>query len=271
MITEGGTLLFPLSEHAIMGVSGVLRALPFIIRGLARYLRMLRDDPPDLVVLVDYPGLHLIMGRLARKRGIPVLHYIAPQYWAWAPWRMNRYRHCVDATLTILPFESAFYERAGLPAKYVGHPLLDELETEPSEPSEPPDSVPAAPMLCMLLGSRRSEITTNAGPFVAMARRLRADFPDLRFVAPHTSDRRAALIRDLLGAEGAQDLIEVVVGPPHSPAPGGASRPREIGHRITGVLSARRPRRSSSTSARGCSRSGPTRGSSPCRGSPFPT
>lgn len=208
MEEHGGALLYPLSQHAIMGVSGVLRALPFIIRALARYLRLLRDDPPDLVILVDYPGLHLIMGRLARRRGIPVLHYIAPQYWAWASWRMQRYRHCMDATLTILPFEAAFFEESGVSAEYVGHPLLDQMAHADPGAVETGDR----PMLCMMPGSRRSEITTNVPAFVRMARKLRADFPDLRIVAPHTREPRAALIASLLEAEGASELIEVQVG-----------------------------------------------------------
>lgn len=209
MQEHGGVLLYPLSQHAIMGVSGVLRALPFIIRALATYLRTLRDDPPDLVVLVDYPGLHLIMGQLARKRGIPVLHYIAPQYWAWAPWRMRRYRGCMDATLTILPFEASFYADAGVTAEYVGHPLLDQLEL----PSADHTTERADAWLCLLAGSRRSEIANNIPHLVEMARRLRPDFPNLRFVAPHTVERRAAMIRSLLRDHGAEDLIEVHVGP----------------------------------------------------------
>lgn len=211
MEQEGGELLFPLSEQAIMGLSGVLRAFPFIVRALAHFLRLLRTDPPDLVVLVDYPGLHVIMGQLARRHGVPVLHYIAPQYWGWAPWRLKRYRRCVDANLTILPFEVPFYESAGVPSEYVGHPLLDHLEAHPPEPGAV-EAVRARPTVCLLPGSRRSELEANVAAYVALARRLQRDHPDLRFVLPQVDDRRAELIRTLLAAENA-DLIEFHIGP----------------------------------------------------------
>ena len=106
MVTQGGELLWPLSENPIMGVAGVLSALPWLLRAERRFERLLREDPPDLCILIDYPGLHMIMARACRRAGVPVIHYIAPQYWAWAPWRVHRYRRCIDATLTILPFES---------------------------------------------------------------------------------------------------------------------------------------------------------------------
>jgi len=206
MQRAGGTLVFGLSEHGIMGLAGVLRALPLLIRATARFIRLLRDDPPDLVVLVDYPGLHLVFGRLARRHGVPVLHYVAPQYWGWAPWRMKRYRGCVDGSLTILPFEGAFFARVRLPTAYVGHPVLDHIAAEPSDPVAVA-AVRERATVCLLPGSRRSELVTNLQPYVEIARRLRRDHPELRFVLPHTDPRRAPMIREMLDALGA-DFIE---------------------------------------------------------------
>ena len=141
----GADVRFALSEHAVMGVVGVLKQLPLILRAYAGFLRLLRDDPPDLVVLVDYPGLHLVMAKACRRRGVPVLHYVAPQYWAWGPWRMRRYRRAVDATLTILPFETEFFARQGVPSAYIGHPLLDELRDAPPDADENGESAPPDP------------------------------------------------------------------------------------------------------------------------------
>ena len=133
---------------------------------------MLRDDPPDLVVLVDYPGLHLVMAKAAKRRNIPVLHYIAPQYWAWGPWRMRRYRRAVDATLTILPFETEFFRRQKVPAAYIGHPLLDEIADEPPEQSMV-DAVRARKTLVIMPGSRRAEIQANLGGMLLLVSELR--------------------------------------------------------------------------------------------------
>jgi lipid-A-disaccharide synthase len=143
---------------------------------------------------------------------VPVLHYIAPQYWAWAPWRLRRYRRAVDATLTILPFEPRFYDRLRLPAAYVGHPLLDHLAAHPAAPSDVA-AVRAQPTVALLPGSRRAEIELHLPAMVELARHLRADHAELRFALPHVDPARAALISDLLARLGGSDLIEFHPGP----------------------------------------------------------
>jgi len=198
----GAEVRFGLSEHAVMGVVGVLKQLPLILRAFADFLRLLRDDPPDLVVLVDYPGLHLVMAKACKRRGIPVLHYIAPQYWAWGPWRMRRYRRAVDATLTILPFETEFFRRHRVPAAYIGHPLLDELAEQPPDP-DAVQLVRARRTLVILPGSRRAEIEANLRGLLGIADALRARDPELRVVIPHKNPRRTELIRSVLADAGA--------------------------------------------------------------------
>lgn len=205
LAAAGVDVLYPLSDRAVMGLSGVLRSLPFILGAVRRFLAMLDENPPDLVVLVDYPGLHLVLARLAKKRGIPVLHYIAPQYWAWGPWRMQRYKRSVSATLTILPFETAFFEADGIPSQYVGHPLLD-------QPTLPETTPPTDPYLCLLPGSRRREILLNLPGMVRAATALRKQHPQLDVILPHVDPRRAPLIRQILSQHGG-DFIQFREGP----------------------------------------------------------
>lgn len=205
LAAAGAELRFHLSDHAVMGVRGVLRQLPLILRAFASYLRLLRDDPPDLVVLVDYPGLHVVMAKAARRRKVPVLHYVAPQYWAWGPWRMRRYRRAVDATLTILPFESAFFRRHRVPATYIGHPLLDELAQHPPDAAAVA-AVRARRTLVLLPGSRAAEITGNLPGMLRTAEALRAREPSLRVVLPHKNPRRTPLLRELLAGLGAEHV-----------------------------------------------------------------
>ena len=211
LAAAGATVRIQLSEHAVMGVRGVLRQLPLILRAYADFLRLLRDDPPDLVVLVDYPGLHLVMAKACKQHGIPVLHYVAPQYWAWGPWRMRRYRRAVDATLTILPFETAFFGRFRVPAAYIGHPLLDDLAAHPL-PATEVAAVRARRTLVLLPGSRRHEITSNLPGMLRIAEALRAREPSLRVVLPHKNPRRTALLRELLAAHDAP-FVEHHEGP----------------------------------------------------------
>ncbi|MBL8756643.1 MAG: lipid-A-disaccharide synthase [Planctomycetes bacterium] len=202
LAAAGADVRFQLSEHAVMGVVGVLKQLPLILRAFATFLRQLRDDPPDLVVLVDYPGLHVVMAKAARRAHVPVLHYVAPQYWAWGPWRMRRYRRAVDATLTILPFETAFFARFRVPASYIGHPLLDELAAHPPA-ADAVAAVRARRTLVLMPGSRRAEIEANLPGMLAVARALRAREPGLRVVLPHKNPRRTVLLRERLAAHDA--------------------------------------------------------------------
>lgn len=197
LAAAGANVRFPLSEHAVMGVGGALRELPRILRAFATFLRLLRDDPPDLVVLVDYPGLHVVMAKACRRARVPVLHYVAPQYWAWGPWRMRRYRRAVDATLTILPFETAFFRRFRVPAAYIGHPLLDDL-AHAAPDAAAVAAVRARPTLVLLPGSRCAEIAANLPGMLQVARALRAEHGDVRVVLAHKDPRRTPMIRDLL-------------------------------------------------------------------------
>ena len=206
LVDAGATVRFHLSDHAVMGFFGVLRQLPLILRAFADFLRLLRDDPPDLVVLVDYPGLHLVMAKACKRAGVPVLHYVAPQYWAWGPWRMRRYRRAVDATLTILPFETSFFRRFAVPASYIGHPLLDELAGAPPDPSQVA-TIRRRRTLVLMPGSRSAEIRTHLPGMLQVARTLHQREPGLRIVVPHKNPRRAALLRELLAQH--RDGLEV--------------------------------------------------------------
>ena len=117
-------------------VLGFLGHLPRYFGVVRRFDRMLRELRPAAVVLVDSPGLHFILARLACWRGVPVVYYICPQIWAWAPWRRGRILRYTDLLLSILPFETEVFANARVPVEFVGHPLGDELAAVPPEAGE---------------------------------------------------------------------------------------------------------------------------------------
>jgi len=94
---------------------------------IRKFYWLLRERPPRALVLVDYPGLHFILARLARWRGVPVVYFICPQIWGWAPWRRSKIIRLTDLLMVILPFEEDLYRNPRTPVVYVGHPLADEL------------------------------------------------------------------------------------------------------------------------------------------------
>ncbi len=130
---------------------------------IRRFWWHIREDPPSAIVLVDYPGLHFILARIARARGIPVIYYICPQIWAWAGWRRPKILRLTDLLMVILPFEVELYRNPKTAVAYVGHPLADELLRAGAEAAAPAIREelalpPGGKLIGVFPGSRRQEI-----------------------------------------------------------------------------------------------------------------
>lgn len=118
---------FDLNQLSVMGFVEVLKRLPFFIGVMRRMETLLDEWNPHRVLLVDYPGFNLRLASKAAKRGIPVTYYISPQIWAWGKGRIRRIVKSVQQMLVLFEFEAALYERHGMEAEFVGHPLVDEI------------------------------------------------------------------------------------------------------------------------------------------------
>lgn len=125
MAAAGAQLSVRMEGLSAFGLSEVVTKIPAHYRLLRQLRREFAEGQWDLVILIDYPGFHLRVAESARRAGIKVLYYIAPQLWAWAPGRARRFAGAVDRMAVVLPFETAFFARAGIRADYVGHPLVD--------------------------------------------------------------------------------------------------------------------------------------------------
>jgi len=167
-------LAFDHREYAVIGFTGVLASLPRFA-ALERRLRSLIRDA-DLFVAIDYPGLNLRLCAEAKRRGVPVLYYIAPQVWAWGEGRVARIRVHVDRLAAVLPFEEAFFRDRGVNVEYVGHPFL--VDHELPEPNA--ENTRAG--LALLPGSRIGEVRAILPVMLAAATRLRARHPALELV-----------------------------------------------------------------------------------------
>lgn len=129
---------------ASMGVSWVQNIFAFVAL-VRRVYKLLLDDPPDAFLLVDMPGFNFVLARLARWHQVPVVYYICPQIWAWAPWRRRKILKLTDLLMVIFPFEVDYYQDEDHQVVFVGHPLGDSLRAEP-----PPEEL--ARNLCEELG-----------------------------------------------------------------------------------------------------------------------
>jgi len=127
MKRAGMELVRHISSMSFMGFVEVVRHLG-LIRETERTLALLLEQrPPDVVVLIDYPGFNLRFARKVKQKGIRVLYYISPQVWAWRPGRVKTMRRLVDRMKVVFPFEVELYRREGVDVEFVGHPLVETL------------------------------------------------------------------------------------------------------------------------------------------------
>jgi len=178
--------LVPMAQLNTMGLSDVIAALPRIRRAEKTVLEWASVHQPDVAILVDYPGLHMRMGRHLRRLGIPVLHYIAPKLWSWGVWRARRLARSQDKLACILPFEPEWFARHGISAAYVGNPTAATSHGgwSRAELCERYDLKQGEPVLALLPGSRPGEIQRHAPLLGGLLAALSKRMPTVQFVAP---------------------------------------------------------------------------------------
>ncbi|MBO9493471.1 lipid-A-disaccharide synthase [Thalassotalea sp. G20_0] len=193
MQSEGFDSLFPMERLSVMGLVEVLGRLRELL-GIRKQLReRLIADQPDVFIGIDAPDFNLALERRLKAAGIPTVHYVSPQVWAWREGRLKKIRHSVDHMLALLPFEADYYRDHGVPVTFVGHPLADQISMHPDQDAARHTlgvSPGGGPVIGLLPGSRKPEIAKLGQLFLETARLLRKDFPDARFLIPCANERR---------------------------------------------------------------------------------
>ncbi len=199
MASAGCELIAEPVRKAAM-TTGAFAHLGYFYKLIRQVRRAMGEIRPDVHVPVDSPALNWHLAKAARKRGIPVAYYIAPQTWAWAPWRVRKLRKLTDAVACILPFEEDYFGKRGVNVHYVGHPLFDDLPD-----AEPPDLTAAAASgqwrIALLPGSRESEIKHHAGALATVMDGLARRYPKARFTFTAINDEAADTIRKSTGRD----------------------------------------------------------------------
>jgi lipid-A-disaccharide synthase len=153
---------------SVVGITEVIAKLPRILDGMRTAKRLIAEQRPDLLILIDFPDFNLRLAAFARKHGVPVLYYISPQIWAWRQGRVRKIRQIVDHMAVILPFEETFYRYHGVPVTFVGHPLMDHDHGPAPHPSFPDGG--NALSIGLMPGSRDSEVRKLLPLMIAAAR-----------------------------------------------------------------------------------------------------
>jgi len=189
----GSQILVDSAELAVVGISEVLPNIGKIFAALNLLKKKLIEERPSLVVLIDFPDFNLMLAKHAKKAGIPILYYISPQVWAWRRKRVNKIAKLVDRMAVIFPFEVDFYEKAGLDASFVGHPLIDAVKVSGNrEDIRRKFGIEEGKRVIGLLpGSRGKEIKSLLPPMLESAEIMAARSLEFRFILPvaHTLDR----------------------------------------------------------------------------------
>lgn len=179
MARQGAEIVKHYRDLAFMGFIEVVLNLPAILGNLRFCKRDLIDYQPDVLILVDYPGFNLPIARFAHQQGIKVVYYISPQVWAWKKGRVKTIRKVVDKMLVILPFEKSFYADHDLAVDFVGHPLLDAIQSLPEKSDFISDNkLDERPIIALLPGSRKQEISKMLEGMLMVI----PYFPDYQFV-----------------------------------------------------------------------------------------
>ena len=201
---QGVKLLYPLVELAVMWFGRVLLNLHKFIGLANRAEAVFRDDPPDALIIVDYPGFHWALAKRAKRHGVPVYYYVPPQLWAWAGWRVEKVRRWVDLLLCSLPFEPDWYRARGIEgAKYVGHPFFDDDAHRTIDSAFVADRrAEPGRLVAILPGSRTQELTCNLPMMLKAAALLAESHPDVRFAVACLHDRHKTLAEDLVVQSG---------------------------------------------------------------------
>lgn len=194
MQAAGMRLQHDLAGEGIMGFVEVLKHAPRIRSLLLDTAKHIRTNPPAAVVLIDYPGFNIRLAKLLAGTGIPVIYYISPQVWAWKKKRIHTLARVCRKMLVIFPFEEALYKAIGMDCTFVGHPLIEHIAQYKPERTWDRDT-----MIGLLPGSRAQEIDRIFPSLLELAKAMKKERPELRFVTPCTNEARAAQLQKLAG------------------------------------------------------------------------
>jgi lipid-A-disaccharide synthase len=185
-------------DLAVVGISEILSHLPKIYRRFHRLIAEADKRRPDLAIVIDSPAFNWRVARQMHKRGIPVVYYVCPQFWAWRQGRVRLLRKYITKALVIFPFEEQFYRDRGVDATFVGHPLADQAlpAMDRGDYAVQHKLDPAKPWITLMPGSRVKEVSMNLPVMLESAAKLGWGYEFLLPQAP-TLDR--SFLESLIG------------------------------------------------------------------------
>jgi lipid-A-disaccharide synthase len=196
-------------DLAVVGISEIVSHLLKIYGLFHKLIAEADRRHPDLAIVIDSPAFNWRVARQMRKRGVPVVYYVCPQFWAWRQGRVRLLRKYVDKALVIFPFEEKFYRDRGVDATFVGHPLADLRRPEIARDQYAAENglIASRPWITLMPGSRAKEVRMNL-PEMLQAANLLGD--DYEFVIPVAPTISKDLILELMKRDSGTVAIHLV-------------------------------------------------------------
>jgi len=220
MLSTGFSSLYDMENLAVMGLVEPLFRLPTLFKIRRALIDYFKTHRPDVFIGIDSPDFNLGLELKLRQAGIPIVHYVSPSVWAWRKKRIYKIAKAVDLVLTLFPFEADFYRAHQVPVKFVGHPLADLI------PLEKPDKLMARQALglelekdnryiALLPGSRGNEIKYLSELFIATAKKISQERPEIKFITSAVNAEYDQAVKNLCQKLAPQLPIHFFIGRSH--------------------------------------------------------
>jgi len=212
MAKVGVDIIFDPTELSTIGFIEAFKHLRLMYQVLDKLEQAIDREDPDVALLVDYSGFNLKVAKLTKKKGVPTVNYFAPSAWVWGKWRAKKMAKRQARIASVFPMEEEVYREAGADVNFVGHPLLDIVETEldRKEAAEEFGIDIDREIIGLLPGSREQEIKSLLPPMLAAVEKLKAKEPKRQFILPVAETISKGLIAEIMGNYSVD--IKVVTG-----------------------------------------------------------
>ena len=213
MQAQGLNSLHEMQQITVMGLDDLAHRIVNILKIRKQLVSKIIQERPDVFIGIDVPDFNLGLERKLRTAGITVVHYVSPTVWAWRSYRIKKISRSVDLMLTLFPFEADYYRQHNVPAKFVGHPIMDELERLPDQISARKEiAVDDRKCVAILPGSRNSEVDRLAEIFLETACKLISSNHALQFILPAASPLLLDKLKTLVSSKFPDLPVKVVLG-----------------------------------------------------------
>ncbi len=214
MMKEGLRLLYHCRDLAAIGLVDILRKIAYFKSVIDGLKNIIREGGYDAVILIDAPELNFRIGKAAHEAGIPVFYYVCPQLWSWRTYRVNSVRQWADTMLVILPFEEEFYRKHNVNVRFVGHPMIEEINPPDDRDGLRREFMPdsSKKLVGLLPGSRNAEITHILPRLIETADIVYTRRRDVGFVMPIARGLDISRVREQVGQ---REFINIVRGRSH--------------------------------------------------------